>query len=107
MVRRGWRCARGRWWARRGLSRIAAPAGDGEPRLAVRAGQVLVPRLARADQQDVLAVPPGSEWRLEAAERGTLEGLAAVTTGDEGGALAAGQGRGGGCGGGGDFLEGL
>src|SRR6202050_4631907 len=75
------------------LALIAAAAGDGEPRLAVRAGQVLVPRLARADQHDVLAVPPGSEWRLEAADRGTLEGLAAVSTGDEGGALAAGQVR--------------
>ena len=75
------------------LALIAAAAGDGEPRLAVRAGQVLVPRLARAGQQDVLALPPGRDWRLEAAERGTLEGLAAVSTGDEGGGLGAGQVR--------------
>ena len=47
------------------LALIAAAAGDGEPRLAVRAGQVLVPRLARAGQQDVLALPPGRDWRLE------------------------------------------
>ena len=41
----------------------------------------------------MLALPPGRDWRLEAAERGTLEGLAAVSTGDEGGGLGAGQVR--------------
>ena len=75
------------------LALIAAAAGDGEPRLAIRKGQALVPRLARARQQDVLAVPPGRGWRLEAAERGTLEALALASTGDVGDALETGQVR--------------
>ncbi len=75
------------------LALIAAAAGDGEPRLAIRGAQVLVPRLARAGRQDVLAVPAGRDWRLEITERGTLEGLALASTGDKGGALEAGQVR--------------
>ena len=59
----------------------------------MRGGQVLVPRLARASQQDVLAVPRGRDWRLEITERGTLEGLGAASTGDAGGPLEAGQVR--------------
>src|ERR1700683_1613074 len=75
------------------LALIAAAAGEGEPRLAIRKGQALVPRLARAGQQDVLALPPGRDWRLEAAERGTLEGLALASTGEPGGPLESGQVR--------------
>ncbi len=72
---------------------LIAAVGDGEPRLAIRKGQALVPRLARAGQQDVLALPPGRDWRLEAAERGTLEGLALASTGEPGVPLEAGQVR--------------
>ena len=52
-----------------------------------------MPRLARASQQDVLAVPRGRDWRLEITERGTLEGLGAARTGDQGGPLEPGQVR--------------
>ena len=59
----------------------------------MRGGRVLAPRLARAAQQQVLALPPGRDWRLEITERGTLEGLGAASTGDVGGPLEAGQVR--------------
>ncbi|QMU77447.1 SDR family NAD(P)-dependent oxidoreductase [Streptacidiphilus sp. PB12-B1b] len=60
---------------------LPAALACGEPQLAVRAGQLLLPRLARssgaADAPGaVLAVPPGEPaWRLVAGQ-GTLEGLA-------------------------------
>jgi NADPH:quinone reductase-like Zn-dependent oxidoreductase/acyl carrier protein len=71
---------------------VAAGVGAGLAEFAVRGGRVLVPRLARARSQDVLAVPPGRDWRLEITERGTLEGLA-VAGGVPGGPLGAGQVR--------------
>ncbi|WP_202551727.1 SDR family NAD(P)-dependent oxidoreductase [Streptomyces sp. SID8352] len=42
-----------------------------EPQLAVRAGEVLVPRLARVEE-----LPEGRAWRLGVRERGSLDGLA-------------------------------
>src|SRR5580704_14727808 len=75
------------------LALICAAAGEGEPRLAIRGRQVLVPRLARPGHEDVLAVPAGRDWRLEITERGTLEGLALASTGEPRGALEDGQVR--------------
>jgi len=50
---------------------------DGEPQLAVRAGQVLAPRLAPAAQPGTLAPPPGEScWQLAVTEPGTPESLA-------------------------------
>ncbi|WP_330347002.1 type I polyketide synthase [Streptomyces sp. NBC_00582] len=50
---------------------------SGESEYAVRAGGVFVPRLVRAVSDAGLAVPAGeSAWRLDIAEKGTLEGLA-------------------------------
>jgi NADPH:quinone reductase-like Zn-dependent oxidoreductase/acyl carrier protein len=72
---------------------VTAGVGAGVAEFAVRGGRVLVPRLARAGSQDVLALPPGRHWRLEITERGTLEGLAAASTGDLGGPPGAGQVR--------------
>ncbi|MFE2188850.1 SDR family NAD(P)-dependent oxidoreductase, partial [Streptomyces sp. NPDC059455] len=48
----------------------------GEPQLAVRGAEVLVPRLAAGAASGVLTPPEGGEaWRLEASGAGTLEGL--------------------------------
>ncbi|MFF8452850.1 beta-ketoacyl synthase N-terminal-like domain-containing protein, partial [Streptomyces leeuwenhoekii] len=52
--------------------------GHAEPRLAVRAGAVRAPRLARAASHPAL-VPPGSgPWRLVSTGRGTIENLSLV-----------------------------
>ena len=57
----------------------AALADRDRAQIAVRMGEVLVPRLARVGAGGAL-VPPtiGSAWRLEVAGRGTLENLALV-----------------------------
>ncbi|MGC0421377.1 SDR family NAD(P)-dependent oxidoreductase [Embleya sp. AB8] len=48
----------------------------GEPQLALRQGQALLPRLARPSADEVLAVPAdGANWRLASAHTGTLEDL--------------------------------
>jgi acyl transferase domain-containing protein/NADPH:quinone reductase-like Zn-dependent oxidoreductase/acyl carrier protein len=53
-------------------------AGD-EPQIAIRAGEALAPRLARAEASGALVAPAdGSAWRLDVRERGTLENLALV-----------------------------
>ncbi|MBT2230736.1 type I polyketide synthase, partial [Nonomuraea sp. NEAU-A123] len=50
-----------------------------EPQLALRAGELLVPRLARAATNDTLTPPAGApEWRLDAAIKGSLDGLSLV-----------------------------
>ncbi|WP_344469822.1 SDR family NAD(P)-dependent oxidoreductase, partial [Kitasatospora kazusensis] len=60
---------------------VAAALATGEPQLAVRAGQVLVPRIAPADSPDILRPPTdGSAWRLDSTGKGTLENLALCAT---------------------------
>ncbi|MER7765057.1 type I polyketide synthase [Streptomyces sp. NPDC097619] len=66
-----------------------AVLGTDEPELAVRDGQVLVPRLVRAGQAPV---PPGVPWRLSVARKGSLDGLALVPS-DAGRDLAPGEVR--------------
>jgi mycoketide-CoA synthase len=56
------------------LALPAALASD-EPQLAVRAGAIYAPRLARAQSAGVLATPDTSQWRLDIVDRGTIEGL--------------------------------
>ncbi|MFI7136043.1 SDR family NAD(P)-dependent oxidoreductase, partial [Nonomuraea sp. NPDC050153] len=52
---------------------------EDEPQLAVRAGRVLVPRLARADTSGDLPVPEGTGgWRLDCPVKGSLEELALI-----------------------------
>ncbi|WP_031522762.1 type I polyketide synthase [Streptomyces sp. NRRL F-5123] len=54
----------------------AAVTAAGEPQLAVRAGALLVPRLARAASGEGLVPPAGAAgWRLECTGTRTLEGL--------------------------------
>ncbi|MGQ4366284.1 SDR family NAD(P)-dependent oxidoreductase, partial [Streptomyces sp. SAS_272] len=58
---------------------LSAALASGEPQLAVRAGELLVPRLARAaGRPDALTPPagaPGAPWHLDVTTRGTLEAL--------------------------------
>jgi polyketide synthase 12 len=69
----------------------AALAAD-EPQLAVRAGVVFAPRLARMGPGAALTVPAGeSAWRLDIRDRGTLEGLALAPCPQLAEPLAAGQ----------------
>ncbi|MFI0408241.1 SDR family NAD(P)-dependent oxidoreductase [Actinomadura sp. 3N508] len=68
------------------------PAGalaTGEPQLAIRRDKILVPRLSRADH-DSLPVPDGN-WRLDVAERGTLDHLTLAPAPED--PLGAGQVR--------------
>ena len=75
-----------------GAAVLAAALESGEPELLVRGGGVLGRRLGRPGGG--LAVPGGGvPWRLDAAERGTLEGLALVACPEAGAPLAAGQVR--------------
>ncbi|CAL9423286.1 hypothetical protein SUDANB121_01914 [Nocardiopsis dassonvillei] len=53
------------------LSRVA---DLGEPRVALRSGRVLVPRLVPAAEEGAL-VPPGPLWRLAAPSPGSLDAL--------------------------------
>ncbi|HEX8688964.1 MAG TPA: SDR family NAD(P)-dependent oxidoreductase, partial [Solirubrobacterales bacterium] len=59
-------------------SLAAALAQTEEPQLALREGTALAPRLGAARQATDALVPPPGQWRLDAPERGTLEGLALV-----------------------------
>ncbi|MEV6131864.1 SDR family NAD(P)-dependent oxidoreductase [Streptomyces violaceusniger] len=60
----------------------------GEPQVAVRGAEMLVPRLASGAARGVLMPPADAEaWRLEASGTGTLEGLALATATDATGEL--------------------
>ncbi|MGW0916902.1 SDR family NAD(P)-dependent oxidoreductase, partial [Streptomyces sp. NPDC002784] len=55
---------------------VAAALAADESQVAVRSGEVLAPRLARADTGGALVPPAGERaWRLDTAASGTLEGL--------------------------------
>jgi acyl transferase domain-containing protein/D-arabinose 1-dehydrogenase-like Zn-dependent alcohol dehydrogenase len=56
---------------------LAAAIATGEPQLAVRAGEVLVPRLTRVNAGGDLTLPDGP-WRLDVVHKGRLDGLAPV-----------------------------
>jgi acyl transferase domain-containing protein/acyl carrier protein len=58
---------------------LAAALAQGEPQLAIRAGELLAPRLSQAGSDGALTPPTGvSEWRLEVTGENTLQGLSAV-----------------------------
>ena len=69
---------------------LPSAVATGEPQLAIRAGQVLVPRLARAGDGGRL-LRPGT--RLEVTAAGTFDGLAVVDAPGALAPLAAGQVR--------------
>ncbi|MFH8371886.1 acyltransferase domain-containing protein, partial [Streptomyces sp. NPDC018031] len=65
-----------------------------EPQVAIRAGEVLAPRLAKEAANTALRPVAGSvPWRLVAGESGTLEGLAAVESPEALRELGAGEVR--------------
>ena len=71
---------------------LAASLAADEPQLALRAGSVLVARLARVGSADgALAPPPGgAAWRLDVLGKGTIENLALVESPAPNDALPAG-----------------
>jgi acyl transferase domain-containing protein/D-arabinose 1-dehydrogenase-like Zn-dependent alcohol dehydrogenase/acyl carrier protein len=78
-------------WAVLGSAIGVAIAGD-EPQVAVRDGQVLVPRLVRAGTSGELSLPEERAWRLETG-RGTLEELGLVSAPELEGPLGTGEVR--------------
>ncbi|WP_435852311.1 SDR family NAD(P)-dependent oxidoreductase [Streptomyces sparsogenes] len=73
---------------------IAAALASGEPQVAVRAGEVRVPRLVRGHHARRLAPPPGERcWRLDAPTRGTVENLTLVPAPEAAEPLAPGEVR--------------
>ncbi|NIY70588.1 Type I modular polyketide synthase [Streptomyces malaysiensis] len=61
---------------------LPAAIGSGEPQLAIRAGNVAVPRFGGLDADTGLIPPPGTDaWRLDVKQKGTLENLALVECG--------------------------
>ncbi|WP_189136096.1 zinc-binding dehydrogenase, partial [Wenjunlia tyrosinilytica] len=74
---------------------VARALTSGEPELAVRGGEVYVPRLARLAPGSVLDVPAdgSAAWRLDILEKGTLEGLGITVCPERTESLAAGQVR--------------
>ncbi|WP_369172977.1 type I polyketide synthase [Streptomyces sp. R28] len=73
---------------------LTAALATGEPQLALRAGDVLVPRLGRVASDGALVPPSGDgPWRLDITEKGTLENLALTPCPDAAGPLAPGAVR--------------
>ncbi|MFC4983701.1 SDR family NAD(P)-dependent oxidoreductase, partial [Streptomyces atroolivaceus] len=72
--------------------RAALPLTGEEPQLAVRDGELLVPRLGRATAGSDLVPPAGTTaWRLEVRERGTLDHLALAPCPEAVGPLSDGE----------------
>ncbi|MFI7455782.1 acyltransferase domain-containing protein, partial [Nonomuraea sp. NPDC049714] len=72
---------------------VRAAVATGEAQVAVRGGQLLVPRLAPVSSATALEVPPNTDtWRLDFTERGTLQNLTLVPVGG-GGGLGVGEVR--------------
>ncbi|MFC4565993.1 SDR family NAD(P)-dependent oxidoreductase, partial [Nocardiopsis mangrovi] len=69
-------------------------AMEGEPQVAVRGGDVLVPRMSRADAARDLPIPTASgAWRLDAAVKGSIDDLGLVEAPEADRPLAAGEVR--------------
>ncbi|WP_308457404.1 SDR family NAD(P)-dependent oxidoreductase, partial [Streptomyces sp. SM10] len=65
----------------------------GEPQLAIRGGDAFVPRLGRPSAAEALVPPGDAPWRLDIAEKGTLENLALAACPDAAEPLAPGTVR--------------
>jgi NADPH:quinone reductase-like Zn-dependent oxidoreductase/short-subunit dehydrogenase/acyl carrier protein len=73
---------------------LAAAIGSDEPELAVRAGITYARRLTRPATAGQLSPPAGGPpWRLDAERRGTLDGLALISSPEAAGPLGPGQVR--------------
>ncbi|MFF3249382.1 SDR family NAD(P)-dependent oxidoreductase, partial [Streptomyces sp. NPDC002870] len=66
-----------------------------EPEFALRGGTVRAPRVARVTSGGPMAIPAAAEggWRLDIAEKGTLEGLCVTACPEAAGELGTGQVR--------------
>ncbi|MEV5162847.1 SDR family NAD(P)-dependent oxidoreductase, partial [Streptomyces sp. NPDC053728] len=65
----------------------------GEPQLAIRGGDAFVPRLGRPSAAEALVPPGDAPWRLDIAEKGTLENLVLAACPDAAEPLAPGTVR--------------
>ncbi|HEY0697451.1 MAG TPA: SDR family NAD(P)-dependent oxidoreductase, partial [Micromonospora sp.] len=75
-------------------ARLVDAAGSGEPQLAIRRGELLVPRVAARTDTGLLAPPDGaSAWRLDTAGAGTLDNLALLPYPEAAAPLGPGQVR--------------
>ncbi|MFI0743467.1 polyketide synthase dehydratase domain-containing protein, partial [Streptomyces sp. NPDC021100] len=73
---------------------LPAAVATGEPQLALRQGELRAARLARPGDGSALTLPTGArDWRLEVAERGTLDGLRLLPAEQATEPLGAGQVR--------------
>ncbi|UAL71812.1 SDR family NAD(P)-dependent oxidoreductase [Streptomyces angustmyceticus] len=74
---------------------VPGALASGEPEAAIRAGSLHVPRLARVASADALRRPDtdGDAWRLDIADKGTLENLRLAECPDAEAELGAGQVR--------------
>nr|AJW65408.1 type I modular polyketide synthase [Nocardiopsis sp. CMB-M0232] len=59
-----------------GVEAIVDAVASGEPQVAVRGGEVLVPRVVRFDGGDLPVPADGSDWRLGVRGPGTIDDLA-------------------------------
>jgi acyl transferase domain-containing protein/NADPH:quinone reductase-like Zn-dependent oxidoreductase/NADP-dependent 3-hydroxy acid dehydrogenase YdfG/acyl carrier protein len=76
------------------LAALMSGALSDEPQICLRGGEMLVPRLVRADGQGELTIPPGdTPWRLESSAAGTLEQLTLTTAPELAAPLTDGQVR--------------
>ncbi|WP_211256711.1 SDR family NAD(P)-dependent oxidoreductase, partial [Actinoalloteichus caeruleus] len=57
---------------------VIAALSTGEPQVAVREGEALVPRLRRASTTGALRAPAATPWRLDTTGAGTIDALALV-----------------------------
>ncbi|KOV69429.1 SpnB-like Rossmann fold domain-containing protein, partial [Streptomyces sp. MMG1121] len=73
---------------------LSAALDTNEPQLALRAGEMNAPRLARTGDGGTLTIPAGeSAWRLDAPTKGTFEDLALVPNPEANEPLEPGQVR--------------
>ncbi|MFC9249522.1 SDR family NAD(P)-dependent oxidoreductase, partial [Streptomyces sp. NPDC057136] len=73
---------------------LPSALGTGEPQLALRAGELRVPRLARVGSGTALTPPADTDaWRLDFVGKGTLEGLCFVPNEQAAAPLMPGQVR--------------
>ncbi|WP_422070675.1 type I polyketide synthase [Streptomyces hoynatensis] len=75
------------------LRALAAALATGEPQLALRAGQALLPRLTPLGELPALPAPADAAWRLDLSRRGTLEHVALLPHPPLSAPLAEGQVR--------------
>ncbi|GLW59517.1 hypothetical protein Kpho01_75270 [Kitasatospora phosalacinea] len=72
---------------------LAAALATGEPQVALRGGEVLLPRLAPADRLERLPAPADGDWKLGTTGPGTFENLALLPADDRTRALEPGEVR--------------